>query len=210
MPSTYVEMLGFIASGLVFTTFFMKTMIPLRCMAILSNLFFISYGATAGLHPVLFLHVALLPLNIVRLIQMKQLIDRVGRAAMGNQSIEWLVPYMTKRTCAAGATLFKRGDMADDMSLIVRGTIRLVEVGTTVGDGDVLGEIGILSAGGQRTATAVCEADSELMTIHRDKLYELYFQNPEKGLYLVQVLINRLLQSETSLLQSAMVPRTDS
>jgi hypothetical protein len=39
MSSDYVETLGFIASGLVFTTFFMKTMIPLRYMAIQQPVF---------------------------------------------------------------------------------------------------------------------------------------------------------------------------
>jgi CRP-like cAMP-binding protein len=129
---------------------------------------------------------------------MKQLIDRVSRAAMGNRSIDWLVPYLTRRTHAAGDTLFERGDRADEMSMIVRGKVRLLEVGETMSAGDVLGEIGLFSAAGQRSATAVCEEDSELMTMHRDKLYELYFQNPEKGLYIVQVLIDRLLRSEAA------------
>ena len=207
MPANEIELLGFIASGLVFTAFFMKTMIPLRYMAILSNLFFIAYGATAGLHPVLVLHLALLPLNVVRLIQMKQLINRVVFAATGNQSIDWLVPYMTKRECSAGDQLFRQGDLADELFTIVHGRIRLVELGVTVSDGDVIGEIGMFSAEGQRTATAVCEEDSELIAIHRDKLYELFFQNPEKGLYIVQVLIGRLLQSEATLMQRASLGR---
>jgi CRP-like cAMP-binding protein len=74
---------------------------------------------------------------------MKQLIDRVSRAAMGNRSIDWLVPYLTRRTHAAGDTLFERGDRADEMSMIVRGKIRLLEVGETVSAGEVLGEIGL-------------------------------------------------------------------
>jgi CRP/FNR family transcriptional regulator, cyclic AMP receptor protein len=39
----------------------------LRIVAIFSNLAFITYGTIAWLPPVLFLHMVLLPLNIVRL-----------------------------------------------------------------------------------------------------------------------------------------------
>ena len=41
------ELVGYLASALVFATFYMKTMMPLRAVAIASNVAFISYG-TAG------------------------------------------------------------------------------------------------------------------------------------------------------------------
>ena len=37
-------MIGYIAAALVFATFSMKTMVPLRLVGIASNLFFIAYG----------------------------------------------------------------------------------------------------------------------------------------------------------------------
>jgi hypothetical protein len=60
-------MIGYIASALVLFTFAAKDMRMLRTAAILSNIAFITYGAIAWLPPVLFLHLVLLPLNIVRL-----------------------------------------------------------------------------------------------------------------------------------------------
>jgi CRP/FNR family cyclic AMP-dependent transcriptional regulator len=41
--------------------------VPLRCVAIASNLAFIAYGALADLGPVLVLHLLLLPVNVGRL-----------------------------------------------------------------------------------------------------------------------------------------------
>ena len=38
------EVIGYIAAALVFATFWMKTMVPLRVVGIASNLFFVSYG----------------------------------------------------------------------------------------------------------------------------------------------------------------------
>ena len=60
---------GYIASGLVLATFSMKSMRGLRLTAIASNVAFIFYALVAGLHPILVLHVTLLPLNIIRLTQ---------------------------------------------------------------------------------------------------------------------------------------------
>ena len=58
---------GYAASTLVLFTFVAKDMRLLRTIAIFSNLAFITYGTIEWLPPVLFLHLVLLPLNIVRL-----------------------------------------------------------------------------------------------------------------------------------------------
>ena len=61
------ELSGYVASTLVLLTFIAKDMRVLRTAAIFSNLAFITYGTVEWLPPVLFLHMLLLPLNIVRL-----------------------------------------------------------------------------------------------------------------------------------------------
>jgi hypothetical protein len=61
------ELSGYVASTLVLLTFVAKDMRLLRTVAIFSNLAFITYGTLEWLLPVLFLHMLLLPLNVVRL-----------------------------------------------------------------------------------------------------------------------------------------------
>jgi CRP/FNR family transcriptional regulator, cyclic AMP receptor protein len=61
------ELIGYLASALVLATFCMRDMVALRCLAIASNLAFITYGALADLGPVLVLHLLLLPVNVLRL-----------------------------------------------------------------------------------------------------------------------------------------------
>jgi hypothetical protein len=68
MPTTST-IIGYVASGLVLTTFWTNDMRRLRMLAILSNIAFISYGALVWLPPVLGLHLLLLPLNTARLIR---------------------------------------------------------------------------------------------------------------------------------------------
>jgi CRP/FNR family cyclic AMP-dependent transcriptional regulator len=64
-----IDALGFFAAGLVLVTFCMKRLVPLRAMAIASNLAFILYGYATRIEPVLLLHLILLPVNFVRLAQ---------------------------------------------------------------------------------------------------------------------------------------------
>ena len=70
MPLIY-EATGFLASSLVLITFSMKDMRLLRIIAIFSNIAFIAYGILSWLPPIFSLHLLLLPLNLVRLMEIQ-------------------------------------------------------------------------------------------------------------------------------------------
>jgi hypothetical protein len=61
------DMLGWLAAGLVFSTFLARSMAPLRTLAIFSNIAFIAYGGLYHLWPIVGLHLSMLPVNVVRL-----------------------------------------------------------------------------------------------------------------------------------------------
>ena len=69
MRVNWIELSGYVASALVFLTFYMKTMLPLRVVGIVSNVAFMTYGLGGRLYPVLILHMLLFPVNLVRLLQ---------------------------------------------------------------------------------------------------------------------------------------------
>lgn len=83
----WVSMVGYIAALLVASTFCMKTMVPLRCFAIASNLCFIIYAYFTFpiLYPVLTLHGFLLPLNCHRLISLLK--ENVHRKHQSNETL---------------------------------------------------------------------------------------------------------------------------
>ncbi len=193
---TWVEAAGYTASILVFCTFYMKTMIPLRTVAIVSNVAFMTYGFAGRLYPVLILHAVLLPLNLLRLQQMRTLIRKVREAARGEMSMEWLIPHMSHQRFESGHVLFRQGDTANTMYLILEGSIRLEEIGVTVGPGALLGEIGLFAPENRRTATAVCEGSVHVGVITDEKVMQLYYQNPTFGFYLVRLVIERLLEND--------------
>ena len=59
----------------VLATFLMRTMVPLRLVAILSNILFVAIAYLQNIHPVLFLHLTLLPINVWRLLALRQSVD---------------------------------------------------------------------------------------------------------------------------------------
>jgi hypothetical protein len=195
----WIELAGYTASAFVFLAFYMKTMIPLRVVGIASNLAFITYGVGAQLYPVLILHTILLPLNCLRLLQMRALVRQVHEASHGDLSMDWLIPFMRRRTLTKGEVLFKRGDQATEVYMMLSGSIRLVDVGVTVGAGSVVGEIGVFAPKRERMDTAICETDAALGAVTNDKVLELYHQNPKFGRYLITLVIQRLLDDYAKL-----------
>ncbi len=192
----WVEAIGYCASLLVFCTFYMKTMIPLRCVAIASNVAFMTYGLVDGLYPVFLLHVVLLPLNVVRLRQIRTLIRQVREASRGDMSTEWLLPLVTRHRLGQGEVLFRMGDPANAMYLILSGSVRLAEIGVTLGPSALLGEIGVFAPDNRRTGTAICETEVEIGVISDEKVLQLYYQNPTFGLHLFRLVVRRMLENE--------------
>jgi hypothetical protein len=115
------ELAGYLAAVLVFLTFYMKTMVPLRVVGICSNCIFITYAYLGGLHPVLILHLILLPLNALRLREMLRLVRQVRGAAQGEFNMDWLKPFTHARRFTSGDVLFRKGDVADAMYFVVSG-----------------------------------------------------------------------------------------
>lgn len=190
-----MQIVAWLAAGLVFMSFFMKTIVPLRTMAIASNLVFICY-ALMGIHfgvfdkvlPILVLHVALLPLNIVRLREVKKTIRDVEAARQTSPSLDFLLPYMTRESFPSGACLFSKGDEADRLYLLHSGKVRLGELNKVLVPGDVFGEVGVFAEHALRTSSAICEGDCELFSVGREKAIELFYQDPKFGFYIVMAL----------------------
>jgi CRP/FNR family transcriptional regulator, cyclic AMP receptor protein len=205
----WIELSGYLASALVFLTFYMKTMIPLRLIGILSNVAFMTYGFGGRIYPVLILHAILLPLNCLRLVQMRTLIQKVHAASRGDLSMEWLVPMMRRRQCAKGEVLFRRGDPAKELYLVFSGSVRLLDLAVEIGPGKMLGEVGIFAPTHQRMDTAVCETEVELGAMATEKVLELYHQDRRFGFYLIRLVSQRLLEDYASLRDRVVAARDE-
>jgi CRP/FNR family transcriptional regulator, cyclic AMP receptor protein len=189
------EAIGYFAAFLVFLTFSMKTMVPLRIVGITSNLFFIAYGYLNPAYPLLVLHCALLPLNIYRLRQILMLVRQIQEAAQGELNKNWLKPFTSTKAMKAGETLFHKQETADAMYYLMSGRYRLLELGIDVPAGELVGELGFLNPNKARTQTLQCVEDGEILRITYDQLRQLYFQDPKFGFYFLQLSARRLFEN---------------
>lgn len=193
-----IGIINIIAATAVITNivgYMMKTMIPLRLIAMTTNSLFITWSLLVAVYPTLILNCILLPINALRFFQMKRLIKQVNEAANGDLSMDWLKPFTTKKHFAAGAVMFRKGDAATELHFLISGRYRVVEPNVELGPGSVIGELGLLEPGKSRTATVQCIEAGETLAISYDHVMELYFQNPAFGFYFLQLSTARLFNT---------------
>jgi len=106
---------------------------------------------------------------------------------------------MTPRKYRKDDTLFRKGDVANEMFLTVTGKFLVTEIGVEVPPNRIMGELGFVAPKNKRTQTVKCIESGDVLTITYETLLELYFQNPEFGYYLLSLTSERLLQNVSRL-----------
>lgn len=192
---TLANMMALMGAIFFVATLLVRTIVPLRFIAIVSNLFFMAYGALSGAVPTFLLYLLSLPINLIRLRQMLNLVKKARQSSQGDLSMDWLRPFMTPRKYRKGDVLFHKGDTAKEMFLTVTGMFLVEEIGVELPPGRILGELGFVAPKNRRTQTVVCTENGDVLTITYEKLLELYFQNPEFGYYFLRLTTERLMQN---------------
>ena len=191
--------LGYLSSTLVFAAFYMRTMVPLRVVAIASNITFLAYGLFFQLWPVAILHILLLPLNTLRLVQIRQMLRAINVARSSDIKIEVLARHFSPAKYARGATIFQKGELGDNAYFVAKGDIRFPELGVLCHSGDLFGEIALFSPDHVRTASAVCATDVELYRIDEQAVTLVSFQDPAMAFALLRMITRRLLENCSNL-----------
>ena len=199
------------AAVLIVVSSFVKTMVPLRWLAVGSNAGFVVYGALSPSFLTLLLEGILLPINIYRALEMRRLTRRVTAAAANDDlSGIWLKPYMKTKSLKSGEMLFLKGDEADRLYFLADGQIEFVEIGSKVDHGTVFGEIAFFSSGRRRTMSARCVDDCTVLSIDDSTVRQLFFQNPAFGFQMMRLVASRLSADvqrlEASLAQARQTP----
>lgn len=186
-----IQIVAWVEALTAIGTSYAKRMIPLRTMAMLNNVLGILVGLGQASLATFVEHLVNLPLNAVRLREMRRLVTSVREAAVTDLNVEWLKPFMHPRSMKTGATLFSKGDPANEAFMLIEGRVEFPEISAAVEPGALFGEMALFTATGRRTASAVCSSDVRLLVITYEQLEQLYFQNPEFGLYLVRLIVQR-------------------
>jgi CRP-like cAMP-binding protein len=203
-----IQVLEYLALGLLLAAFWMRLPIRLRGVAIASNVAFIAYAAVDHRIALLIVNALLLPLNVLRLLELRQVLGKIKRAVDSDLSMDWLRPMMRRTRLGAGEYVFHQGDPQGDIYLVVSGIVRIVEMDVKVGAGELLGEMAVFTPRLRRTMSARCETDVEMLSMPYAQFLKIYYENPDFGIYLVRLIARRLLQ-DVDLVRQLGVERAD-
>ncbi len=198
-----------IAIAMVVAGALCRTMLPLRWLAVGSNLGLMAYGA---LHPspvTLLIAASLLPINLYRAVELTRLSRRVSRAGVAAEMAAlWLRPHMKAKRFNAGQTLFNKGDKADSLYLLAEGRLELAGIGAEITPGRIFGEIALFSPEHRRTQTVRCVTACTVLQIHESTVRQLFYQNPAFAFHLMAMLAQGLGKDVERALATGPLQRT--
>jgi CRP-like cAMP-binding protein len=131
----------------------------------------------------------------LRLRQMVNLTREVERATKGDLNMDWLKPFTTTRRVSAGEVMFRKGDPAAEMFVVVSGRFRLAEIGIDIVPPGVVGELAWLAPERARTQTLECAEDGTVLQIGYKQVEQLFFQNPKFGFFFLRLIAQRLFDT---------------
>lgn len=193
-----IEAIGWAAVALNVGAYSAKTMLPLRLLAIASNVAFFIFAYGMGISQTMALNTILFVLNVWRLAEMIVLTRRLRTARVADFDLSLLMPLLRRRHMPAGALVFRKGDAPDHFYILGRGRIALEEAEIELGAGEVFGEIGFFSDARERTLSARCIEDCELFFVDEQSLMRIYYRNPDFALYIVRLISRRLLEGTSA------------
>jgi CRP/FNR family transcriptional regulator, cyclic AMP receptor protein len=119
----------------------------------------------------------------------------------GGQPLEQISQLTDEVDVPDGYTLMRQGDIGQEFFLIIEGKVRIERDGATVrtlGPGDYVGEIALLSKG-RRTATAVTEGPARLLVITHQGFNSLLDSSKTIRAQIFEGIAARLLELEPNL-----------
>lgn len=194
MTDTLATILGLIGASLMLASYLMKSMLPLRIAALSACCFLVAYGALKQALPTLLLYGVLIPINIKKTLQMRQLVKAIEKARDDTPVSEWLLPHMHRHTVPAGKLLWRQGDAATDMLYLDAGSLRLVEYDELLPPGSLVGEIGLFSPDNRRTLSLEAATDCVVYSLSAEEMALLYYQNPKLGFHVMRLVVARLMR----------------
>jgi CRP/FNR family cyclic AMP-dependent transcriptional regulator len=115
---------------------------------------------------------------------------------------------MRRTAFHAGQTVFSQGDPSNYAYVIVSGKVRITletahgpKVLSTLGKGEVFGEMGLIDPG-PRSATATAVEDAVCLGLEAEELLDLLESDPKEAVVFVRTLIRRLRETNRRLEQA--------
>jgi serine phosphatase RsbU (regulator of sigma subunit) len=129
--------------------------------------------------------------------------------SLHEKDLELILSIASIRDIPAGSVIFREGDASDRILVILQGHIDVVKsfgveverLVNTLGEGDFLGEMSIVSNERRRTASAITHTGAQVLEIPVPEFDHLIQQNAELAYELMKVMVRRLRETETTAIQ---------
>jgi CRP-like cAMP-binding protein len=102
---------------------------------------------------------------------------------------------MAEEKYLSGDMIFHKGDISAKLYYLVEGQVHIQEVDVVLEPGSLFGEMSLFSSDKARTASASCLTDCRICSISEEQVQLLYFQNPRFGYYVIQLVVQRLIDN---------------
>jgi two-component system, NarL family, nitrate/nitrite response regulator NarL len=122
--------------------------------------------------------------------------EQLTLALAGRISIAKLLPQESSRSLAADTVIFRKGDVADALYYIVKGTVRLEELNIERGPEEMIGEMGVFSPNRRRGATARCKTGCVLLKVPAKDAMRICLMDSAFAIYVTQLVMRRLEETK--------------
>lgn len=189
-----IEAVGWLAAALKLSTFSMKSMIPMRVLAMASSVCFIIYSGVFQIWPLLAIELILLSMNAYRLyeiIALRRLVTHMTDESESDFSAA--MAYGKKRVIQAGDILFKKGDRVDSLYYIAGGRVKVEDQNVSVAAGNIFGEMAFFNKSAVRSATVRCLEDTVVFELDEKRFTRVQYEDPEFAMAVMRIVTKRLV-----------------
>ncbi|MEM6579505.1 MAG: cyclic nucleotide-binding domain-containing protein [Pseudomonadota bacterium] len=189
-----IEVIGWLAAVSKLATLSMRSMIPLRVLAIASSVFFIIYSGALQIWPLLAVEIAFLCFNAYRLYELvgvRRLVTHMTDESEPDFSAS--MAYGKKHAIDAGNVIFKKGDPVDSLYYLAEGQVEIEDQHVTIGPGKIFGEMAFFNKSAERSATVRCLEDTIVYELDEKRFTRLQYEDPKFALAVMRTVTRRLV-----------------
>lgn len=189
-----IEAIGWLAALLKLATFSMKSMIPMRALAMASSVCFIVYSGIFHIWPLLAIEIVLLCMNAYRvyeLVGLRRLVTHMTDETDSDFSAA--MAYGRKRVIPAGDVLFRKGDPVDSLYYIAEGRVEIEDRNVSVASGNIFGEMAFFNKTAVRSATVRCVEETVVFELDEKRFTRVQYEDPEFAMAVMRTVTQRLV-----------------
>lgn len=183
----------------------MRTMPLLRLVGMGAAALALAYGFASGVAWISIAGALALAAHAWRHLETRATVKRLAESEEPRPTT--LFAFVGREQRPTGEILFRKGELGEEMYLIVEGWVELVELGKRLGPGQVLGELAMVVPSHKRSLTARTVTPVTLARMTKRDMELTALQNPAFGFEMLR-LVSRRLSDDIGRLEAELAKRS--